>query len=100
MQSKYGKDGFAAVSVSLDDPMDKIVMANVQKFLEEKKAAFTNLVLDEKLEVWQEKLKFEGPPCLFVFNRAGQWQKFDSDTLADGGHEKVEKLVEEWLKQK
>ena len=77
MHRKYSKDGFAAVSVSLDDPKDERLMANVRKFLTNQKAAFTNVVLNEKAEVWQAKLKFDGPPCVFVFNREGKWTKTD-----------------------
>jgi hypothetical protein len=97
MHRKYSKDDFAAVSVSLDDPSDKEAKANVVKFLQDKKATFTNLILDEQPEVWQEKLKIDGPPCVFVFNREGQQaKKFDSEfTYAD-----VEKVVAELMKKK
>jgi hypothetical protein len=96
MHTKYGPQGFAAVSVSLDDPKDAQLMANVRKFLNSQKATFTNLVLDEKPEVWQTRLKFDGPPCVFVFNRDGKWTKFDPFfDYAD-----VEKKVVEYLRQK
>jgi hypothetical protein len=96
MHKKYGPQGFAAVSVSLDDPKDAALMATVRKFLVAQKATFTNLVLDEKPEVWQAKLRFDGPPCIYVFNRAGKWTKFDPFfDYAD-----VEKQVVEYLKQK
>ena len=75
MQKKYAKDGVVAVSVSVDDPKDKKAMQNVLDFLRKQKATFTNLVLDEKPEVWQEKLKIYGPPCVFVFNRDGKHGK-------------------------
>jgi hypothetical protein len=96
MHRKYSKDGFAAVSVSLDDPKDERLMANVRKFLTGQKATFTNVVLNEKPEVWQMKLKFEGPPCVFVFNRAGKWTKFEPFPE----YAEVEKLVVEYLKKK
>ena len=63
MHSKYGKDGFAAISVSLDDPNEKGNKEKVVKFLESKKATFTNLILNEKAEDWQAKLKIDGPPA-------------------------------------
>jgi thiol-disulfide isomerase/thioredoxin len=83
MQKKYAKDALAAVSVSLDDPKDKKATQNVLDFLRKQKATFTNLILDEKSEVWQEKLKFDGPPCVFVFDRDGKWKKYDSPDYAD-----------------
>ena len=96
MHRKYAKDGFEAVSVSLDDPADKEVMAKLTKFLQDKQATFTNVVLDEKPEFWQEKLQFDGPPCVFVFNREGKWTKF-SPGFEYG---EVEKLVAELLAKK
>ena len=94
MQKKYAKDGVAAISVSLDDPKDKKAMQNVRDFLTKQKATFTNLVLDEKPEVWQEKLKINGPPCVFVFNRDGKFEKFESPEYAD-----IEKYVLKLLKK-
>ena len=95
MHKKYAKDGFAAVSVSLDDPGDKKARQNVIEFLRKQKATFTNLILDEKSEIWQEKLKFDGPPCVFVFNREGKWKKFEAPVeYAD-----IEKYVAELMKK-
>jgi hypothetical protein len=66
MHRKYADKGFAAVSVSLDDPKDH---AKVQKFLEQQHADFLNILLDASDEEWQTKLKINGPPCVFVFDR-------------------------------
>jgi hypothetical protein len=96
MHRKYAKDGFEAISVSLDDPKDAKLMGNVARFLKAQSATFTNVVLDEKPEVWQEKLKFDGPPCVFVFNREGRWTKFSPFPE----YAEVEKLVLEYLKKK
>src|SRR5262245_16203821 len=97
MQNKYGKDGLVAVSVALDDPGQKDIKEKLLKFLKEQKATFTNYVLDEKPDVWQEKLMIDGPPAVFVFNRQGeQAKKFSEDfKYAD-----VEKLAVELLKAK
>jgi hypothetical protein len=97
MHRKYAGAGFAAVSVSLDDPADQAVMKRVRQFLEEKKAAFTNLVLDEQLEVWQKNLRFDGPPSVFVFDRQGKWTQYTANDL---DYARVEKLVVELLKKK
>jgi hypothetical protein len=94
MHNKYAKDGFAAISVSLDDPKDEKARQRVIDFLRKQKATFTNLILDEKSEVWQEKLKFDGPPCVFVFNRDGKWNKYTSPDYAE-----IEKQVAELLKK-
>ena len=96
MQNKYGKDGVVAMSVSLDDPNEKDNKHKVLKFLESQKATFSNFILDEKPEYWQEKLKIDGPPCVFVFNRDGKWTKFEPFPE----YPEVEKLVVEYLKKK
>jgi hypothetical protein len=95
MHKKYSSEGLAAISVSLDDPQDSKVMSRVLSFLQKQQAAFTNLVLDEKAEFWQEKLKFDGPPCVFVFDRDGKWKKFE----APFEYEDVEKYVAELMKK-
>jgi peroxiredoxin len=97
MHHKYGKEGFAAVSVALDDPNDKEAKQNVLKFLESKKATFTNLILDEKEEVWQEKLKIQSVPAVFVIGRDGKIVKKFTD---DVSYADVEKLTVELLKKK
>jgi hypothetical protein len=94
MHNKYAKDGFAAVSVSLDDPQDEKAKQRVIDFLRKQKATFTNLILDEKSEVWQKKLKFDGPPCVFVFNRDGEWKQYTAPDYAE-----IEKYVAELLKK-
>ena len=79
MQKKYVNDGVVAVSVNLDDPNEVEAKDKARKFLESQKATFTNLILDEKVEVWQKNLKIEGVPCIFVFDRDGKVaKKFDS----------------------
>jgi thiol-disulfide isomerase/thioredoxin len=99
MQQKYGKDGFAAVSVAIpmregDEPFDK-EQAAVLRFLQEKNSTITNLMLEEKADFWQAKLRFESLPCVYVFNREGKWYQFKDDfKYAD-----AEKLVDELLKK-
>ncbi len=94
MHNKYVKDGFAAISVSLDDPKNEKARQRVIDFLTKQKATFTNLILDEESEVWQKKLKFEGPPCVFVFNRDGTWKQY-----APPDYPEIEKYVAELMKK-
>jgi hypothetical protein len=96
MHKKYSANGLAAVSVSLDDPQDSKAMRRVLDFLRKQQATFSNLVLDEKTEFWQEKLKFDGPPCVFVFDPEGKWKKFE----APFEYTDVEKYVAELMKGK
>ncbi len=98
MRDKFAKDGLLVITVSLDEePQSKEVQEKVRKLLESKKAnRFTNLILDEKLEAWQKKLNFDGPPSFFVFGKDGKLIKhFKNDFEFD----EVEKLVGEALKQ-
>lgn len=100
MHKKYADQGLAAVSVALDDPADTDARDSALKFLKARKATFTNLLLDEKAEVWQEKLGLAGPPRIYVFNRDGKYKKFEANDIDEGGYPAIERLVVEWLKQK
>ena len=98
MHHKYAKEGLAVISVALDDIHDKDepdAQKNVVNFLRQKKAVFTNLLLDEPLEFWSEKLRFTLAPCQYVFSRQGKWTQFK-----DVKEDVVEKLVVELLREK
>ena len=85
-----------AISVSLDDPKESDTQKNVLKFLQSRKASFTNLILDESQEFWQKKFNMDGPPSVFVFNREGKWKQW----VGGDPYPEAEKLVVEFLKQK
>jgi hypothetical protein len=72
VHKKYADRGLAAISVALDDPKDTKVRGKIDAFLQKQGATFPNFVLDATDEEWQEALKINGPPCVFVFNRANQ----------------------------
>ena len=97
MHQKYAQDGFVALSVSVDDVTDKEAVAEVEKFLRERKATIPNFLLDEEPEVWQKKLKAEAVPLVFVFDRAGRVEK---KYVEAPDHTDIEKVVERLLKQK
>jgi thiol-disulfide isomerase/thioredoxin len=97
MHQKYGPEGMAAISVSLDDPSQPGAQEKVLRFLKAQRASFTNLILNEKPEVWQEKFGFDGPPCVFVFDRQGEIKKQFKDEFS---YADVEKLVKELLAKK
>jgi thiol-disulfide isomerase/thioredoxin len=96
LNRKYAADGLACISVDLDDPADDAARARALRFLGEKKATFLNLLLDERPDVWQAKLKIDGPPCVFVFNRAGGLLKKFHD---DVDYRDIERLVTDALKE-
>src|SRR5260370_28957395 len=100
MHKKYKKDGLVAMSCALDNPETKGINDKLLKFLKDKKATFANFLLNETDEEWQKKLKIDGPPAVFVFDRDGTpAKKFDagseSFTYAD-----VETVVAELMEKK
>ena len=99
MQNKYGKDGVVAMSVSLDDPNEKDNKDKVLKFLENQKATFSNYILDEKPELWQEKLKIDAVPALFVFDRDNRIALKLPSGDDPVNYKIVEKKVQELLKK-
>ena len=62
MHRKYAGKGLAVISLSLDDPTDKAAVAEAEKFLKEKKAVCTNVLLDESFGEGFEKLQHRCDP--------------------------------------
>jgi len=93
LHRKYAADGLSAVSVSLDE---KTGHDGAKAFLEARGAAFANYRLDEVPAVWQAKLKVQGPPLVYVFNRRGELEQKFADDI---DYAAVEKLAAELLKQ-
>ena len=60
------------ISLSLDDPTDKAAVAEAEKFLKSKKAAFTNVLLDENFGDGFEKLNINAIPAVFLFGPDGK----------------------------
>ena len=52
--------------------------------------------LYEKAKTWQDRLKIDGPPCVFVFNRRGELLKRFHDSV---NYDEVERLVADAVKQ-
>jgi hypothetical protein len=90
MHNKYADKGLVAISVSLDEKEDR---AKAEKFLVERKAAFTNLWLDESQEFWLKKFDISGPPCVYVFDRRGKWTTFKTEGAKEVSHKEIEALV-------
>jgi hypothetical protein len=96
LHEKFAKEGVAVITVSLDEPQTAGIHQKVLSFLTKQKAAFTNVILDENQDFWQDKFHFKGPPCVFVFDREGNWKQFKDIE----GYEEVEKYVARRLKEK
>jgi thiol-disulfide isomerase/thioredoxin len=97
LHERLAGQGVVCMSVTVDET------ANQDKalaFLKDKRAAFTNYLLDEPEKVWQEKLQIQSIPAVFVFDREGiRAARFPEDgkefTYAD-----VNKAVDGLLNQK
>ncbi len=72
MHRKYGTKGLAIISLSLDDPTDTAAVAEAERFLKEKKAVFSNVLLDENFGDGFDKLNINGIPAVFIFGPDGK----------------------------
>jgi thiol-disulfide isomerase/thioredoxin len=95
MHRKYAGKGLAVISLTLDDPTDAKAVAEAEKFLREKKAVFTNVLLDENHGDGFDKLDINTIPAVFLFGPDGKEMK--RFTMDDPNHqftyEQVEKEV-------
>jgi thiol-disulfide isomerase/thioredoxin len=72
MHRKFASKGLAVVSLSLDDPTDKNAVAEAVRFLKEKKAVFSNVLLDENFGDGFDKLNINAIPAVFIFGPDGK----------------------------
>jgi thiol-disulfide isomerase/thioredoxin len=102
MHKKYAPKGLAVISLSLDDPTDKAAVAEAERFLKEKKAAFTNILLDENLGDGFEKLNINAIPAVFIFGPDGkEVKRFTMDDPNNQfTYDEVEKAVAHLLDAK
>jgi thiol-disulfide isomerase/thioredoxin len=95
MHRKYASQGLAVISLTLDDPTDKNAIAAAEKFLQEKKAVFKNVLLDENYGDGYDKLNINTIPAVFLFGPDGK--EIKRFTMDDPDHqftyEQVEKEV-------
>lgn len=95
MHQKYGDKGLAVVSLSFDDPAVAKQVSDARQFLAEKKAVFTNFLLDEEQGVGFEKLDINSIPAVFLYGPGGKLVK--RFTMDDPNHQftydEVEKTV-------
>jgi len=102
MHRKYAEKGLAVISLSLDDPSDKAAVAEAEKFLKQKKAVFTNVLLDENFGAGFEKLNINTIPAVFVYGPDGkEVKRFTMDDPNNQfTYEDVEKAVSTLLAAK
>ncbi|MDX2038386.1 MAG: TlpA disulfide reductase family protein [Isosphaeraceae bacterium] len=99
MHEKYADKGLAVVSLSLDDPEKPKKIAEAKAFLVEKKAVFTNLLLDESPDDAFDNLDINAIPAVFLYSPDGKL--IERFTLDDPNnqftYEQVEKKVRKLL---
>jgi len=92
MHQKYAGKGLAVISLTLDDPTDAKAVAEAEKFLREKKAVFTNVLLDENYGDGFDKLDINTIPAVFLFGPDGKEMK--RFTMDDPNHQFTDEHVE------
>lgn len=104
MYNAYKDKGLVVISVATDDINDKDKKdprPRILAFLQDNKASFLNVLLDEPTDVIQGKLRVENLPCMYVFDRDGKWRRFIGDSLVDAKgevrHAEIEALVKKLL---
>jgi len=102
LHKRYAKDGLVCMSVGLMGDLAEIKDKDkLLTFLQKQQATFPNFFLEEEVNLWQEKFGINGPPTIFVFNRQGQWLRFDSnDPNKQYDEHDVEKAVQGFLAAK
>jgi thiol-disulfide isomerase/thioredoxin len=102
MHKKYAPKGLAVISLSLDDPSETAAVAAAERFLKEKHAAFTNILLDENFGDGFDKLNINGIPAVFIFGPDGkEVKRFTMDDPKNQfTYDEVEKAVANLLDAK
>jgi len=95
MHQRFASKGLGVVSLTLDDPTDAKAVAAAEKFLQEKKAVFTNVLLDEEYGAGYDKLNINTIPAVFLFGPDGsEIKRFTMDDPDNQfTYEQVEKDV-------
>ena len=98
MHKKHAAQGLVTITVSLDQVQnDPNVKLKVWQHLQKAEAHMPNVILNEEFALVQKKLRIDGPPCLFVFNRQGKWVEFKEEKFR---HDLIEQTVVQFLKEK
>lgn len=102
MHEKYGKDGLVCMSVCIPQKTTAADQAKALAFLTDKKATFSNYLLEDGWTVCDIKWGIGSVPATFVFDREGRRsRKFTSeDPNNPYGMKGVESLVKELLRPK
>ncbi len=101
LKKKYGED-LVGITVNLLDDGDDLQAekAKAEKFLNAKQATnVTNIILDEKVDVWSKKLNVTSFPTVFVFNQDGKYEKRYPEDQEKFNYDDIGKVVANLLKK-
>lgn len=98
MQRKFAAQGLAVVTVSVDSKDNHGRAAAALK--KQNMAATLNLLLDEDIDVWQKKIPIGSLPAVYLFDRRGQWTRFEGKAERELSYDDVEAAVQQLLQEK
>ena len=102
MHKTYADKGLVVITVSVDPPKDKDLVAQANTFLGDLKPPFLCLHLDEADTLWSKKLDFNIPPCYFIFDRRGKWVRYRGGDYDDEKvmHKEMDETILRFLNEK
>lgn len=96
LHESYAEKGL--VCISLNPVSESSEEARVLKFLQERKARFTNLLITDTPEnekKWSKKYPVGNPPTMILFDRKGEQKKvFDEKATRDEIEKEIKSLLE------
>ena len=108
LQQNHTAEGLVVITLNVDpdviDPEERDAkIKEIQgklggKNFTKTQVTLTNLILDEKPEFAEEKLRFKSVPSMYVFTREGKWWHFRFEDQED--FTRVKDLVQDELKKK
>jgi hypothetical protein len=105
MQKKYGKDGLVILTVALDPPSDKGLVADANAEIAKHPTLPNNVLWNGPDGEWAKKLNSTIMPTIYIFNRENRWVKKFPELDKEGDpvdpkDEDIDKAVEGLLKKK
>lgn len=94
LHKKYGKEGLAVITVSVDQAGDTEAIQQAKQFLGQLKAETRNVHLKDPVAVWANKWKTNSVPLMFLFDQQGRLiERYDG--RADAGN--MERTIRDLL---
>ena len=96
MNEAHAKEGLYSIAVNTDVKED---WKSAMEFMEKKvKPNYTNVFLNESQDFVEEKLGLTAFTGVFVFNRRGQWIRFQES--GEENRKKIDSVIKKFLAEK